>query len=151
MSNSKTTPSESAPSTSAPIGFLTGMDELAALLAASEPTNAAPIRKVVVSLPDDMPEAYKRQESANTAIREFFLIADNESDALRSDGETPQPTPDLTAPRGVRADLHNGGTITLKLRKENNGSKQDTIGELRIGEHDISGYERVNQIEFAVE
>lgn len=145
------TPSESAPSTLALIGLLTGMDELAALLAASEPTNAALIRKVVVSLPENMPEAYRRQEAANTAIREFFLIADRESDALRSDGQTPQPAPDLTASGGVRADLPNGGTITLKLRKENNGSKQDTIGELRIGQPNIPGYERVNQIKFAVE
>lgn len=148
MPDSESVPSKSAPSTKAPIGTKIGLDELAALLDASEPTNAKPIRRVVISLPDDMPEIHRLQTAGNTAIREFFLIA---GESLKSDDRTPKIVPDLTAPQGWRGMLPNGGTITLRLRKENNGKQQRTVGELRLKDHHISGYEDINQIEFVAE
>lgn len=148
MPDSKSVPNKSAPLTKTPIGTKIGLDELAALLDASDPTNAKLIRRIVISLPGDIPEIHRCQTSGNTAIREFFLIA---GESLKSDSKTPKSVPDLTAPQGWKAMLPNGGTITLRLRKENNGKQQRTVGELLLKDHYISGYEDINQIEFIAE
>jgi hypothetical protein len=150
MPDSENVPSPSVPSTKVPIGTQRGLNELKALLDASEPTKAKPIRRVTISLPDDMPELFRRQTSGNTAIREFFLIA---GESLQSDGTDPNPktVPDLTAPQGRKGTLPNGGSITLRLREENNGKQQNMVGELRLKDRKIPGYEEVNQIEFMAE
>ncbi|OKH20025.1 hypothetical protein [[Limnothrix rosea] IAM M-220] len=144
--NSEPIISMSPPTTESPIGTRQGLEELADLFEASEATKAKPIRQVVISLPDDMPDQYRRRVAANTAIREFFLIADKKS--FKYDGDVPRSAPDITAPQGFKAALPNGGTIALKLRKENNGKKQRTVGVLRLKDHQILGFEEVNQIEF---
>ena len=137
------------PTTKSPIGNNLGLEELTALFKTSEATKAKPIRKVVITIPGEMSDIYRRRVAANTAIREFFLIADKES--FKYDGDTPRPAPDITAPQGFKAMLPNGGVIVLKLREENNGKKQSTVGELRLKDHRIQGYEEVTQIEFVGE
>jgi len=141
--------SQMPPTTKSPIGNRLGLDELTALFEASEVTKARPIRQVLIKIPAEMPDIYRRRVAANTAIREFFLIADKES--FKYDGDTPRSAPDLTSPQGSKAILPNGGTIVLKLRKENNGKKQSTVGEIRLKDHRIPGYEEVTQIEFVGE
>lgn len=141
--------SQMPPTTKIPIGNRLGLDELTALFEASEATKAKPIRQVFIKIPEEMPDIYRRRVAANTAIREFFLIADKES--FKYDGDTPRSAPDITSPQGFKAILPNGGTIVLKLREENNGKKQSTVGEIRLKDHRIPGYEEVTQIEFVGE
>ncbi|MEQ8540063.1 MAG: hypothetical protein RIB93_21750 [Coleofasciculus sp. D1-CHI-01] len=138
-----------APSTRIPIGTRRGLDELKALLDASEPINAPSIRRVVISIPAELPDFVRLQEAATTAIREFFLIADSES--LRLNDSDPRTVPDLESPQGVRARLPNGGTITLRIRRVNENNRRRAIGEIRIRDHQIPGYEKVNQIEFVTQ
>lgn len=139
---------ELAPSTRVPIGTKTGMDELRAVLDASDPTNAPPLRRVVISIPAGVPDSMCSQEATTTAIREFFLIA---GESLRLRDDTPRTAPDLESPQGVRARLPNGGEITLRIRRVNLNGEQRAIGEIRLGDHQIPGYEQVNQIEFVTQ
>lgn len=147
--NSEAVIGQFPPTTKSPIGRSLGLDELKALFEASEATKAKSIRKVVITIPNEMSEVYQRRVAGNTAIREFFLIADKKS--FNHDSDTPMPAPDLTSPQGFKAMLSNGGDISLKLRQENNGKKQSTVGEIRLKNHQISGYEEVTQIEFVGE
>ena len=138
--------SQMPPTTKIPIGNRRGLDELTAVFEASEVTKAIPIRQVFIKIPAEMSDIRRRRVAALTTIREFFLIADKES--FKYDGDTPRSAPDLTSPQGVEAILPNGGTIVLKLRKENNGKEQRTVGEIRLKDHRVPGYEEVTQIEF---
>lgn len=97
------------PTTKSPIGNNLGLEELTALFKTSEATKAKPIRKVVITIPEEMSDIYRRRVAGNTAIREFFLIADKES--FKYDGDITRPAPDLTAPNGFKAMLPNGGAI----------------------------------------
>jgi hypothetical protein len=149
MQNSEEIPNDqTAPTTRVPIGTQRGLDELKAVLEASEPTKAPPIRRVIISIPQNLPDSIRLREAGTTAIREFFLIADRNS-------LTPDSTigviPDLESEQGVGALLPNGGTIRLKIRKVNENNRIKTVGELRIRNHNIAGYEQVNQIEFVVQ
>ncbi|MBE9128732.1 MULTISPECIES: hypothetical protein [unclassified Coleofasciculus] len=153
MQNSeKITDAQGAPTTRAPIGTRRGLEELRAVLEASEPTNAPSIRRVAISVPQNLPDSIRLRirlrEAGTTAIREFHLIADRNSVAPDS---TTGMIPDLESEQGVRALLPNGGTIRLKIRRVNENNSMRSVGELRIRYHNISGYEQVNQIEFVVQ
>lgn len=147
VQNSESTSSDQAlPTTRVPLGYKRGLEELRAVLEASEPTNAPPIRRVVIFVPPNYPESRRSQEAAMTAIREYFLIADSTS--LASSESTTPVIPDLESEQGVGALLPNGGTIRLRIRRERQNGKERANGELRIRDHNIAGYEQVNQIEF---
>lgn len=139
---------QTAPTTRVPIGTKRGLDELRAVLEASEPTNAPSIRRVVISIPQNLPDFMRLREAGTTAIREFFLIADRDS-------VTPDSTrgviPGLESEQGVGALLPNGGIIKLKIRRVNENNSIKSVGELRIRDHNIAGSEQVNQIEFVVQ
>lgn len=151
--NEQTTDEQSKdmpPKTKVPLGTKRGLDELKAVLDASEPTNAPPIRKVIISVPNELPEYVRLREAGATAVREFFLIADIGS--LNLDNFDPTSAPDPASPEGQRANLPNGGTIRLKTRKiKDNNNKSRSVGELQVKGHGIPGYEEVNQIEFFVQ
>ncbi|PIG93824.1 hypothetical protein [Gloeocapsopsis sp. IPPAS B-1203] len=151
MQNSEEiTDAQGAPTTRVPIGTKRGLEELKAVLEASEPTNAPPppIRRVAISVPQNLPASIRLRQAGTTAIREFFLIADRNSVAPDS---TMGVIPDLESEQGVRASLPNGGTIRLKIRRVNENNSTKSVGELRIRDHNIPGYEKVNQIEFVVQ
>ncbi|MGB3693112.1 MAG: hypothetical protein WA865_12540 [Spirulinaceae cyanobacterium] len=124
------------------------MSELEAVLEASEPTNAPPIRRVVISVPSQLPDHMRANQASGFAIREFFLIA---GESLRRRDDGPEVALELKTPEGIRGDIPNGGRITLRIRKINQGNKQKVIGELRINDHQIPGYEQVNKIEFVTQ
>ncbi len=137
---------EMAPSTRSPIGTKQGMDELKALLDTSDPTNNPTVRMVVICIPKKLPDYIRLHETPNTAIREFFLIAD--SNSLRLSDNSARTVPDLESPQGVRARLPNGGSITLRIRRVNENRDQRAIGEINIRGHQIPDYEQVNRLEF---
>lgn len=139
------TDAQGTPTTRVPIGTKRGLEELRAVLEASEPTNAPPIRRVAISVPQNLPASIRLRQAGTTAIREFFLIADRNS--VTPDSKM-GVIPDLESEQGVRASLPNGGTIRLKIRRVNENNSTRSIAELRIRDHNIPGYEQVNQIEF---
>lgn len=136
------------PATRVPLGYKRGLDELRAVLDASEPAHVPSVRRVVILLPPNYSEFRRSQEAAMTAIREYFLIADQRS-LTASDSNKPV-VPDLES-EGVAASLPNGGTIRLRIRRINESDCGQAIGELQISNHKIPGFEQVNQIEFIVQ
>lgn len=134
------------PTTKMPLGIKRGLDELKVVLDASEPTNAPSIRRVVISVPEELPEYFRLREAGSTAIREFFVIADINS--LNIENFDPTLAPDLESPEGQKAMLPNGGTIKLRIRRIKENKNFRSIGELHLQNHGIPGYERVNQLEF---
>lgn len=137
------------PATRVPLGYKRGLEELRAVLEASEPANTASVRRVVISVPANYPAFRRSQEAASTAIREYFLIADSRS--LTASNSDRPVVPDLESEQGVEALLPNGGTIRLKIRRISEENCTKAIGELQISSHKISGFEPVNQIEFVVQ
>lgn len=138
-----------APKTKLPLGTKRGLDELKTLLEASEPTNSPVIRKIVISIPEGLPELYRLSQGGLTAIAEFFLIADVKS--LNIHNFNPNNEPILESPEGQKAMLPNGGTIRLKIRKIIENGNQKSIGEIHIKDHQISDYQQIQQIDFVAE
>ncbi|WP_414565438.1 MULTISPECIES: hypothetical protein [unclassified Anabaena] len=137
------------PRTKLLLGTKRGLDELKTLLAASEPTNSPFIRKIVISVPEGLPELYYLSQASLTAIAEFFLIADVKS--LNLPNCNPNNEPILESPEGQKAMLPNGGTVRLKTRKIIENGNQKSIGELHIKDHEISDYQQTQQIDFVTE
>lgn len=136
------------PTTKLPLSIKRGLDELKVVLDSSGPANSPSIR-IVISVPEELPEYFRLREAGSTAIREFFVILDINS--LNINNFEPILAPDLESPEGQKAILPNGGIIKLRMRtvKENKNSR--SVGELNIQNHGIPGYERVNQIKFITE
>lgn len=134
------------PKTKVPLGTKRSLDELKAVLDASEPTNSPSIRRVVISVPNELPEYFRLREAGTTAVREFFLIADTNS--LNLENFDPTSAPNLEGSEGQKAMLSNGGTIRLRIRKIKENKNLRSVGELHIRDHGIPGYEKVNQVEF---
>lgn len=137
------------PKTKLPLGTKRGLDELKTLLDASEPTNSPAIRRVIITIPKDLPERFRLTQGGALAIAEFFLIADTKS--LDLENFNPASQPSLQSAEGKKALLPNGGTIRLRVRKIKEDKNEKSIGEIHIKDHQIPGYEKVNQIEFFVE
>jgi hypothetical protein len=57
------------PTTKSPIGNNVGLDELTAPFKTSKTTKAKPIRQVVITIPGEMSDVYRRRVAVNTAIR----------------------------------------------------------------------------------
>jgi hypothetical protein len=134
------------PTTKVPLGTKKGLEELKSLLDASEATNSSAKRRVVISIPKELPEFVSFREAGALAIREFFLIADKAS--LNLENFNPSSATDLESSEGTKALLPNGGSIRLKIRKLKQGLNTRSIGEIRIQNHGIFGYEDVKEIEF---
>jgi hypothetical protein len=47
------------PTTKLPLGIKRGLDELKVVLDASEPTNVPSIRRVLISVPEELPEYFR--------------------------------------------------------------------------------------------
>jgi hypothetical protein len=139
---------EPQPTTKVPLGTKQGLEELKALLDSSEATNSPVKRQVVVFIPKGLPEFAVYREAGALAIREFFLIADKAS--LNLDDPNPVSV-DLESPEGSKALLPNGGSIRLRIRKIKEGKNMKSVGEIRIQNHGVAGYERVNEIEFVTQ
>lgn len=138
------------PKTKLPLGTKRGLEELKTLLEASEATNAPTIRKVVITVPKGLPERFRLGLGSSMAIAEFFLISDVNS--LNLENFDPAKEPDLQGSEGKKALLPNGGTIRLRVRKiKENNNNQRSIGELHIKNHQIPGFEKVNQVELVTE
>lgn len=65
------------PTTKSPIGNNVGLEELTALFKTSEATKAKPIRKVVITIPGEMSDIYRRRVAANTELKRIWLFPSN--------------------------------------------------------------------------
>jgi hypothetical protein len=139
------------PETKEPIGTKRGLDELKAVLKASEPTQFPEVRKVIISTPVALPDFIKLHEAGNTAIREFFLIADPTSFSLKKLRN--HTAVDLESTEGVKAKLSGRGTIALRVWniKADKDKFCRSVGELTVRDRKISGYEKVRKIEFDIQ
>jgi hypothetical protein len=137
------------PTTKIPLGTKRGLEELKSLLDASEATNSPVKRRVVISMPKQLPEFFLFREAGALAIREFFLIADKES--LNLENFHPSSADEIESSEGKKALLPNGGSIRLKIRKLKQGKNVRSIGEIRIQNHGIFGYADVKEIEFVTQ
>lgn len=150
MQNSGETPaSYTVPTTPIPLGYKRGLEELSAVLEASEPTDDPAVRQVMISVSSNYPEFRRSQEAAMTAIREYFLIADSQS--LASSENSAAAVSALESEQGVGALLPNGRTIRLRIRRAIVDGRERANGELLIYDHRIAEYEQVNQINFFVQ
>jgi hypothetical protein len=134
------------PETKKTIGTLRGLDELKAVLESSEPTKSPKVRRLIISVPSNLPEHFRLLEAARTAIREFIFIANRES--LDLDNIDQQPPGSLESEEGKKAKLSNGGTIALRIKKIKENKLNRSTAELVVKDHNISGYEEVTKIEF---
>lgn len=137
------------PTTKVPLGTKKGLEELKSLLDASEATNSSTKRRVVISVPKELPEFVSLREAGALAIREFFLIADKAS--LNLENFNPSSAYEIESSEGTKALLPNGGSIKLKISKLKQGLNVRSIGEIRIQNHGIFGYEHVKEIEFVTQ
>lgn len=55
-----------------PLGIKRGLDELKVVLDASEPTNAPSIRRVVISVPEELPEYFRLREASSISNSRVF-------------------------------------------------------------------------------
>jgi hypothetical protein len=145
----------SQPSARSLIGCKQGLEELLAVFEASDPTENPSTRRVIIVLPEDIPEFMRANQSSGTAVRAFFLIAGQsliEDQAIQNQDSSLLKL--VVADRTDRsltkkASLPNGGVIGLTVRKVKHtlGSEQ-LIGGLMLEKHGVAGYEQVTLIEF---
>jgi hypothetical protein len=132
---------EMRPTTKFPLGTKRGLEELKVVLDASEPTNDPSVRRVIISIPQGLPERFRQIEPGGTAIRVFFMMAAPDSHS--------QPTFDSS--EGQQGKLSNGGNIRLKCTQIEENNNSYYIHEISLQNHGILGYDRVNKIEFVAQ
>jgi hypothetical protein len=119
------------------LGTKQGLVELRALLDASKPTEAPGIRKIVIQVPKNLPEASRYSvDAALQGITEFFLII------ATGKNLAPERNPRT---EGLSGELENGGTINL-IASPKEKPEDTSLARIIITNHRVPGYEKVQEI-----